>query len=306
MRTIRDGEGTDKVPRGASVVHPRVTRSGPGGTTAGAVPAPDDIIAPMPWRSPLNAEIYDRFVRERSVYGWLNRRLVELADLGAAPRILDLACGTGATTLACLHAMDARAEIVAIDASEAMVRVARANILDPRARFEVLAAADADRLEGDFPRVLCCAAFWQFPSAAAVFQALARRTRPGARLVFNVPAERVEGEPAPMHPIQAALTEAIAAESGHVLEALPTLVDPATLRSEAAAHGFEPAESRRLVYKGRQGELVELMSIPAMIGPLTADLDDAARERVLERVASRVEPSLLLEVPWIYFTFVRG
>ncbi|MGD8377599.1 MAG: methyltransferase domain-containing protein [Acidobacteriota bacterium] len=259
----------------------------------------------MPWRSPLNAEIYDRFVREGSVYGWLNRRLVKLADLAAAPRILDLACGTGATTIACLHAMGARAEIVAIDSSEAMVEVARANILDPRARFEVLAAAEADRLEGDFPRVVCCAAFWQFPSAAAVFRALARRTRPGARLVFNVPAERVEGEPAPVHAIQAALTEAIAAESGHAFEALPTLVDPASLRSEAADHGFEPAGTRRLVYEGRQGELVELMSIPAMIGPITADLDRAGRDRVLERVAGRVDPSVVVEVPWIYFTFVR-
>ena len=62
----------------------------------------------------------------------------------------------------------------------------------------------------------------------------------------------------------------------------------------------------RLTYHGRQEELVELMSIPAMIGPLTADLSDEGREQVLARVRRRVELSLPVEVPWIYFTFVRA
>ena len=35
----------------------------------------------LPWSSWGNAEIYDRFVRERVIYGWLNRTLVRLADV---------------------------------------------------------------------------------------------------------------------------------------------------------------------------------------------------------------------------------
>jgi trans-aconitate methyltransferase len=259
----------------------------------------------MSWESPLNAEIYDRFVRERSVYAWLNLRLVERAELAGVSRILDLACGTGATTMACLHAMDARAEIVAIDASAAMVEVARSNLMDPRARFRVLAADDAHRAGGSFERVVCCAAFWQFPSAPAVFAALSRCAHPGARLVFNVPAERVKGEPAPVHPIQAALLEAIQSESDRVFRGIPTVVDPSVLAHDAAEQGFALKERARLTYHGRQEELVELMSIPAMIGPLTADLSDEGRERVLAQVRRRVELSLPVEVPWIYFTFVR-
>jgi 2-polyprenyl-3-methyl-5-hydroxy-6-metoxy-1,4-benzoquinol methylase len=85
---------------------------------------------------------------------------------------------------------------VGIDASEEMIGVARANAHDPRARFAVLAAAEADRLDGVFDRVVCNAAFWQFPAAATVLAALARKTEPGATVVLN-PAERVVGEAAP-------------------------------------------------------------------------------------------------------------
>jgi len=259
----------------------------------------------MPWDSWLNAEIYDRFVREQPIYGWLNRTLVELAQVAGVERILDLACGTGATTIACLGAMDADAEIVAIDASQAMIRVARANVVDPRARFETMAASEADRLEGRFQRVLCCAAFWQFPSAAAVFRALEPRTGAGARLVFNVPAERVHGESAPIHPLQAALVEEIAAETGRPFGGTPIVVQPSRLASDAAEYGFDLRDTRRGVYEGKQGQLLELMTIPAMIEPLTEGLDESGRERVLERVGRRCDPSLPVEVPWIYFTFER-
>ena len=104
----------------------------------------------MPWSSWINAEIYDRFVRERRIYDWLNTHLVRLADLRLARRILDVGCGTGATALACLGKMDSGAELVGIDSSEEMIGVARSNALDPRARFEVLPAAAADRLDGTF------------------------------------------------------------------------------------------------------------------------------------------------------------
>ncbi len=259
----------------------------------------------MPWGSWLNAEIYDRFVREHEIYDWLNRRLVDFSRVAEVGRILDLACGTGATTLACLRAMDPRAEIVGIDASEPMIRVARTNVLDPRARFEVLPAAEADRLGGEFDRVVCCAAFWQFPFLGPVFRALARCTRPGALLVFNVPAERVRGESTPIHPFQTALLEEIEVETGRRFEARPAVVDPAQLESQAAEHGFARAALERCVYRGRQHELIELMTIPAMIGPLTEGLRQDRREAVLERVRRHADPDLEVIVPWVYFIFER-
>ena len=255
----------------------------------------------MHWDSWINAEIYDRFVRDRKVYAWLNRRLVELVDVSRAQSILDLACGTGATTMACLRAMPAGAEVVAIDASEAMVRIARSSIVDPRARFETMPASEAHRLEETFDRVVCCAAFWQFPSARAVFRALSARVTPGALLAFNVPAERVQGESAPVHPVQAALVGEIEQETGRRFLAQPVLVDDDRLKTDAAELGFALERRERFVYHGLQGELLDLMTIPAMIGPLTEGLDDDARDRIGRRMQRRTDPDLAVEVPWVYY-----
>ena len=153
--------------------------------------------------------------------------------------------------------------------------------------------------------MVCCAAFWQFPSAGAVFRALSPITAAGSRFVFNVPAERVQGEVSTIHPIQAALITEIERETGHSFGGRPTLVDPEHLRTRGAESGFRLLESRRLVYESSQGELLELMSIPAMIGPLTEHLDEPARERLLQRVRERIDISQRVEVPWIYFIFER-
>ena len=69
--------------------------------------------------------------------------------------------------------------------------------------------------------------------------------------------------------------------------------------------GFRLLEARRLVYEANQGELFELMSIPAMIGPLTEHLDEIGRDRLLERVRRRIDADQQVEVPWIYFIFER-
>lgn len=259
----------------------------------------------MAWHSWINAEIYDRFVRERSIYGWLNRALVQRADVRHAERVLDLACGTGATTLACLREMGPRAEIVGIDASAEMIRIARGNVMDPRAWFEVAAAAAVDRLGGSFDRVVCNAAFWQFPSPAPVFAALARCTRPGTGLVFNVPAERVTGASAPIHPLQIVLMEEIERELGQPFPSTPAKLDVATMSAVAAGYGFSLRGTERDTYVGMQDELIELMTIPAMIEPLTPGLSGDRRQAVLERARRRCNAALEVSVPWVYFAFVR-
>lgn len=258
----------------------------------------------MTWHSWINAEIYDRFVRERPIYGWLNRILVELAELSRVERILDLACGTGATTLACLAEMAPRATILGIDKSAEMIGVARANVLDPRAQFEVAPAVDVGRLDERFERVVCNAAFWQFPSADPVFAALAACTRPGTRFVFNVPAARVEGESGPIHPFQVALMQEVERELGEPFLAPPTRLEP--VGTISSRHGFTLVGTERHEYVGRQEELVELMTIPAMILPLTPGIDDDRRQAVVERARGKTDLAQEVTVPWIYFILERA
>jgi len=262
--------------------------------------------AMSPWTGWENAEVYDAFTRSRDIYKRLNEKLVELADIRSAKRVLDLACGAGATTLACLPSLDRDAEIVGVDASDAMVAVARAGVLDPRARFEVAPAASIHEvLVGSFDRVVCNAAFWQFPSPFAALSSLARVTETGTRFVFNVPAERVEGESSEIHPFQMALARGIEARTGTPMSRMPITIDPALLDGWLSESDFALKERVRFVYEGPQEELIELMEIPAMIEPITPGLEREDREAVIDEARGKVSGREIVRVPWIYFVVVR-
>lgn len=254
-----------------------------------------------PWRGWRNASIYHEFVETFPIYRELNRFLADLADVGHARRVLDLACGSGATTLACLERLPREAEIVGVDSSAEMLAIARAEIGDRRAHFVLSPARSVDReLPGIFDRCVCNAAVWQFPSLREVFDALSRVLVRDALFVFNVPAERVIGETISIHPFQAALARAIESatelplvaarriETAHILEVL----------EEA---GFALEERTEFVYRCRQEELMELMEIPAMIRPLTPGLSGYERQTVLEQARARTDPRQKVEVPWLYY-----
>jgi SAM-dependent methyltransferase len=259
-----------------------------------------------PWRGRVNAEVYDRFVRDHQVYRRLNDRISELADLREARRVLDLACGTGATALACLPHMAAQAELVGVDASEDMIEVARANVRDPRVEFRVGPASSVSRIvEGPFDRAVCNAAFWQFSSPRAVLDGVRAVLEPGARFVFNVPAERIEGERAPLHPFQIALARALEERSGRPFPTSPAMLRTDRLLDTLRETGFDPDEPSRLAHRGRQAELIELMAIPAMLSPLAPELSEELLHEAWEKARARSDPDESVEVEWIFFAARR-
>jgi trans-aconitate methyltransferase len=110
----------------------------------------------------------------------LGAGVVELLAPGAGERIVDLGCGTGGLTA---EIAAAGAEVVGIDASEAMV--ARARELHPNLRFEVARGEDFT-VEAPVNAVFSNAALhWMSPPedlAAAVLRAL----EPGGRFVAEM------------------------------------------------------------------------------------------------------------------------
>ena len=256
----------------------------------------------VPWSDRVNAEEYERFTRERPLYGALNRRLVELAEVGAARRVLDLACGTGATARAVLAVLPAEGEVVGVDGSAAMVEVARAVVGDPRARFLVAPASRVERVvAGPFDRVLTNAAFGQFPASRPVIAAVARLLAPGGLFAFNLPAERLAGGGGRPHPFQVALARAVGGER----PTAPAPIDEERLVGLLAEEGLELVRREIFVYRARQEELVELMELPAMIARAAPDASPARRRQAMAAAREAVDPAQTVEVPWVYLVARR-
>lgn len=257
----------------------------------------------MPWSDRVNAEEYERFARDRPLYRALNDRLVALARLESARRVLDLACGTGATARAALAALPADGEVVGVDASAAMVEVARAVVADRRARFLVAPAAGVERVvAGPFDRVLSNAAFGQFPDLRPVVAAVARLLAPGGLFVFDLPGERLAGGGGRPHPFQVALARAVG--RGERTTA-PAPIDERVLVELLAEQGLDVVGRERFVYRGRQGELVELMEIPAMIARAAPEASLEDRAAAVAEARRAIDPAQPVEVPWEHFVAQR-
>jgi ubiquinone/menaquinone biosynthesis C-methylase UbiE len=258
------------------------------------------------WNDWQNAEIYQAYTQEFPIYRVLNRHLVELAQVESARRVLDLACGSGATAQSCLRRLPMHGELVGVDTSAAMVGVAESWILDARARFLVAPAECLDQeVEGPFDRVLCNAAFWQLPNRRKVLADLARLMSPGALFVFNIPADRLRGEESAAHPFQEVLGRLLENRSAEALVPAARQLDEEGLKERLDNAGFELLSRERFTYSGTQEELAELMEIPVMLASAAPELSCKGRREALRIARETIDEDHAVTVPWIFFVARR-
>lgn len=141
------------------------------------------------------AEVYDRTrpTDRPHVEGWL-RRLIEVGELTAEKRLLDLGCGTGRWSLPLAERTGCR--VVGVDNSPEMLAKARAK--DTTGRCEWLAgeAADPPVARGSCDCALMSLLLHFLPDRPAVFVAVRDRLRPGGILIVRQPTlEQVAGDP---------------------------------------------------------------------------------------------------------------
>lgn len=253
------------------------------------------------WDDWAGAEAYREYVETYPLYSALNRRLAALADLERARRMLDLGCGTGLTTAVCLERLPEDAEVVGIDGAVTMVEIARTRVRDPRVRFRCAEISELERaVSGTFDRAVCNAALWLFPRPRRVLAELRDLLTGDGRLVFNLPAERLEGSDTEPDPFQRELAAALLGSRGE-RQLHPPLFDLERVESALEAAGLRLVRLERHSHVGRQEELIELMKIPAMTARLAPDRTPAERQRIVYRAAERCDPELEVEVPWLYF-----
>ncbi|MFJ8546169.1 methyltransferase domain-containing protein [Streptomyces sp. NPDC093586] len=132
---------------------------------------------------------YDRLVALNPGYhAQLRRsaRRLALADGGAPRRVLDLGCGTGASTAA-LAAVFPAAEITGADASSGMLRAARAKPWPSRVRFVHAPAEELGSagVSGPFDAVFAAYLFRNLADPDAVLRSVRRLLVPGGALAVH-------------------------------------------------------------------------------------------------------------------------
>lgn len=134
-------------------------------------------------------KIRNQFTRQAQAYAdtaqakddAAHAKLAALVGLRSTDRVLDVACGPGFLT----RAFAARcAEAVGVDATEALLDIARANARGvANVRFESGDATELPYADREFDVAVCRAAFHHFPNPGRVLAEMARVTRPGGSVM---------------------------------------------------------------------------------------------------------------------------
>ncbi len=137
------------------------------------------------------AEIYDAFFVP-ALFGEWAVPLCAAADIAPGARVIDIACGTGATTRAAQSAASPGGEVLGLDRNGGMLTVARARSPDIpfiEGRAEALPFPDRE-----FDVVLCQFALMFFEDRAAALRDMRRVLRRDGRVALSV-WDRVETSP---------------------------------------------------------------------------------------------------------------
>jgi SAM-dependent methyltransferase len=276
------------------------------------------VVADNPWEDEENARRYGQFADEYTLYRRTSQDLVGLACLAGNAHVVDLACGTGATTRALLAVLGPHGSVVAVDSSRAMLSTARSFIGDGRVRW---LRAPAEQLGncgiGAVDAVVCNSALWQTDIPAAV-AAVGRVLRPAGRFAFNVGAQmladHLDADQPPLPLIE--MMEAIAARD-HGWAASPADAgarEPArlserSLRQMLGDNGFRIEQVREFQYRSSLDDQRAWLSVPIFTLRRFGGLSYPRRMAILSEAYRRLTAGNAggaMTVRWIAFAAYRA
>jgi SAM-dependent methyltransferase len=280
----------------------------------GITPAP----AADAWGEDDNARRYDEYARRYPNYRDTSRDLVARALPSAEATVadsavLDLACGTGATTREILAVLGPHGRVTGVDQSAAMLTVAARSVTDPRASWIQAPAESVEQhVTETVDAVLCNSAIWQTDLAAT---ALAVRAvlKAGGRFAFNVPVvflgDRAGDGSGDRYPSLLSEMQAIAE---HDYCWAPADKDPGRARRRLtresicrtlAAAGFDAELVTEVSHRSSAAAARAWLSIPIFTRDRLSGLSYADRMRALDKACDRLGPGQIERGQWVVFVW---
>jgi SAM-dependent methyltransferase len=273
------------------------------------------------WGEDDNARRYDAYAREYPSYRETSRDLIALAlpsdDAGVAhAAVLDLACGTGATTREILSMLGSDGKVTAVDKSAAMLGVAAKSTADPRVTWILARAESVDQqVTEPVDAVICNSAIWQTDFAATA-TAVRAVMKPGSVFAFNVPlgflGDADGDRPDDSYPPLLSEMRAIA-ERDHgwapgnraPRQVRHRLTRESICRTLVAA-GYDVEQVADVTHHDSAESQRAWLSIPIFTRDRLAGLPYEDRMRVLDKACERLGPGQAEQARWVTFAARSG
>ena len=137
-------------------------------------------------------EVAERWHRAKSRRGGpANEMMLELANIRAGDRVLDVAAGTGEQTILAAQRVGPIGSVVAVDLSRHMLKIADAAIRNAGLMNVATKIMDAERLDLDadsFDAVICRMGLMVFPDPVKALMGMHRVAKRGRKVVALVPS----------------------------------------------------------------------------------------------------------------------
>jgi ubiquinone/menaquinone biosynthesis C-methylase UbiE len=235
-------------------------------------------------RSP--AEIYDECFVPALFERW-GTVMCEVAGIAPGQRVLDVACGTGALTLAAARRLGQDGAVFGLDPNPDMLSMARRKSAQVKWR-----EGRAERMpyhDGDFDVVVSQFGFMFFEDRVLALREMMRVLRPGGRLAVAV-CDALEHS-AGYARLARLLQDLFSREVADAFRAPFTCGDPALLRSLCEQAGIADAQVSQRAGTVSFASIAALVSTErACVWTLGGLLDDAQFERLLAACERELQP----------------
>jgi ubiquinone/menaquinone biosynthesis C-methylase UbiE len=232
------------------------------------------------------AEVYDEQFVPALFAPW-GPVVAAAAGIGPGDRVLDVACGTGALTLAVAERVGPEGSVVGLDANPEMLAVARRK----PARIEwIEAPAEALPLpDASFDAVVSQFGFMFFDDRAGALREMMRVLRPGGRLAVAV-CDAVENSPG-YSALAGLLDRLFGKPVGDAFRAPFVLGDADRLRAIARQAGIPDAEVKQHSGTVRFDSIGAMVSTErACVWTLGGVLSDDQFARLLQEAETELRP----------------